>query len=388
MDLKFDKNYYSIEIFFALLRAGLFPAHGEEGRDNDSFPKDVDWELVYQFAREQSVQGLVLQGIDSLRNLRVGFDVAFPKNLLLQWIGEVQMIEKRNKAMNAFVADLIDKLRNLDIYAILVKGQGLAQCYERPFWRSCGDVDLLLSEDNYDKAKRFLIPLASEVEIEHKVFKHLGMSIFGWEVELHGCLQVGMPRRINHELKDIEIDTFYRGNIRSWLNGQTQVFMLGKENDIVYVFVHFLNHFYKEGVGLRQICDWCRLIWTYRNEIDENKIGRYIKKMGLISEWKAFGAFAVEYLGMPKRAMPYYSADVKWKKKTEKICAFILKTGNMGHNRDMSHFSNKPYLVRKCVSLCRRIGDLINHAYIFPLNSLRLFPIIVFNGVRSVMKGE
>ena len=164
--------------------------------------------------------------------------------------------------------------------------------------------------------------------------------------------------------------------------------MLGIENDVFYVFVHFLNHFYKEGVGLRQICDWCRLIWTYRNEIDENKIGRYIKKMGLISEWKAFGAFAVEYLGMPKRAMPYYSADVKWKKKTEKICAFILKTGNMGHNRDMSHFSNKPYLVRKCVSLCRRIGDLINHAYIFPLNSLRLFPIIVFNGVRSVMKGE
>ena len=51
----------------------------------------------------------------------------------------------------------------------------------------------------------------------------------------------------------IKTETFNRGNVRLWMNGQTEVFLLGKENDIVYVFVHFFNHFYKEGVGLRQI---------------------------------------------------------------------------------------------------------------------------------------
>ena len=52
-----------------------------------------------------------------------------PQVLLLQWIGEVQMIEQRNKAMNAFVAEAIGALREQDIYALLVKGQGIAQCY-------------------------------------------------------------------------------------------------------------------------------------------------------------------------------------------------------------------------------------------------------------------
>ena len=110
--------------------------------------------------------------------------------------------------------------------------------------------------------------------------------------------------------------------------------------------------------------------------------------MGLVSEWKAFGAFTVDYLGMPVDAMPLYSADAKWKKKADKICTFILAVGNMGHNRDMSYFEKYPYLIRKSVSMGRRIGDLINHARIFPLDSLRFFPRIMFNGVRSAIRGE
>ncbi len=78
----------------------------------------------------------------------------------------------------------------------------------------------------------------------------------------------------------------------------------------------------------------------------------------------------------------------RFDKKADKIMEFILKAGNMGHNRDMSHFSKKPYFVRKCVSMGRRVSDLINHARIFPLDSLRFFPRIMFNGVRSAMRGE
>ena len=110
--------------------------------------------------------------------------------------------------------------------------------------------------------------------------------------------------------------------------------------------------------------------------------------MRLVSEWKAFGAFAVEYLGMPKEAIPLYSVDDKWKKKADKICSFILEVGNFGQNRDMSHFEKYPYLVRKTCSMGRRCADLIRHARIFPMDSLRFFPRIMFNGLRSAVRGE
>lgn len=374
--------------FFEQVKAGLW---GEADANlnlnaNDNHFEGVKWEKIYQLAQEQSVQGLLLQGIEVLK--AKGIDLSVPKVLLLQWIGEVQVIEQRNKEMNAFIADLIEKLRKADIYALLVKGQGIAQCYEKPLWRCSGDVDLFLSYDNYQKAKTLLIPLASEVKSEYEGISHLGMTIDGWVVELHGSLRVGLPQRINRVLDDIQEDTFYRGNVRSWLNGQTQIFMLGKENDIFYVFVHFFNHFYKEGVGLRQICDWCRLMWTYKDSLNYGLLAQRIKRAGLASEWKAFYNLASKYLGMPDLGSGLMVHDSRYDKKTDRIMEFILKSGNMGHNRDMSHFRKYPYFIRKCVSMGRRIGDLINHARIFPMDSLRFFPRIMFNGVRSAIKGE
>ena len=375
-----------VDSFFALVRAGLWGSGNPDIRIDGT----TDWNEVYQIAQEQSVQGIVLQGIEAVQGawLKVHGSPLVPRILLLQWIGEVQLIEQRNKEMNQFIAELIGRLRKADIYALLVKGQGVAQCYEKPFWRCSGDVDLFLDDVNYEKAKRLLMPLASEVETESVGSKHLGMTIGDWIVELHGSLRVGLPNKINRVLDDIKTDTFNSGNVRSWMNGRTQVFLLGKENDIVYVFVHFFNHFYKEGVGLRQICDWCRLMWTYRDEIDVEKIESRIREMGLVSEWKAFYNLASRYLGMPDIGVGLMARDSRYDKKADRIMEFVLKSGNMGHNRDMSHFSKYPYLIRKCVSMGRRIGDLINHARIFPLDSLRFFPRIMFNGVRSAVRGE
>ena len=366
-----------VDVFFALLRAGLWEEKAQLLNIGN-----VDFSEVMLLAEEQSVVGLVTAGLEQVSDIKV------PQEDLLQFAGQALQLEQQNKEINQFIGKLIQDMRNVGIYTLLVKGQGVAQCYERPLWRLCGDVDLFLSDENYNKTKNFLIPLASEVEKEYEGFKHLGMTIDGWIVELHGSLRVGLPNRINRELDDIQTETFNSGNVRSWNNGGTQIFMLGKENDIVYVFVHFLNHFYKGGVGLRQICDWCRLLWKYRDEIDVKKIKSRIRKMGLTSEWKAFGAFAVDYLGMHVDAMPFYSADDKWKKKADKIRAFILEVGNMGHNRDMSYFEKYPYLIRKVCSMGRRCSDLIRHARIFPLDSLRFFPRIMFNGLRSAVRGE
>ena len=151
--------------FFTLLRAGLWG----DAYHNDNLNRngEVDWDEVYLLAEEQSVVGLVLAGIETS-------NVKPPQELLLQWIGEVQILEQQNKAMNEFIAELIDKLRKANIYALLVKGQGIAQCYDRPLWRSCGDVDLYLSDDNYQQAKNLLIPIADSVAPEGVYEKHLG----------------------------------------------------------------------------------------------------------------------------------------------------------------------------------------------------------------------
>lgn len=372
------------DTFFELVRTGLW---NNEVRLSQY--ANIDFNEIYRLAQEQSVVGLLAAGLEKVP------DVRLPQTLALTIAGEVLQLEQRNKAMNQFVARLVADMRKAGIYTLVVKGQAVAQCYDRPLWRACGDVDFFLSDDNYEKAKAFLIPMASDVETEYVGAKHLGLTIDGWVVELHGSLRVGLPKRINRVLDDIYTDTFNNGSVRSWDNSGTQIFTLSKENDIVYVFVHFFNHFYKEGVGLRQICDWCRLMWTYRNEIDVKKIEGRIKGMGLVSEWKAFYALASKYLGMPDLVQGSWLMvhDSGFDKRADKIMEFILKAGNMGHNRgsgfrDNGSWLGRQYVVRKAFSMFRRIGDLINHARIFPLDSLRFFPRIMWNGIRSAVKGE
>ena len=361
--------------FLALVRAGLW----EEAVKLLPYG-NVKWQEVYRLATEQSVLGLVLAGLEHS-------DVKPPQLMLLHWIGEVQVIEQRNKEMNTFISKLVDKLRAAGIYTLLVKGQGVAQCYEKPLWRSCGDVDLFLSDDNYNRAKEVLVPIALEVEKELVREKHLGMNIDGFVVELHGTLYSGLSSKIEKGLDEIKKAVFFEGKVRSWMNGNTQIFLPNVDEDVVYVFTHILQHFFKEGLGLRQVCDWSRLLWTYKDKLNRGLLECRLRKMGLMKEWKAFGAFAVDYLGMPAEAMPFYSSSQKLKRKATRICNFILEVGNMGHNRDNSHFG-RSYLVRKVYSFWRRFSDLMQHARIFPMNSLAFFPKMIYNGLLSIARGE
>ena len=352
------------QAFFDLVKAGLWEQDVQLSQLGQ-----IDFNEVYRLAEEQSVVGLVAAGIEHV------VDIKIPQQVALAFAGSTLQLEQQSLSMNDFVAKLIEQLRSLDIYAILVKGQGISQCYERPLWRASGDVDLLLSEGNYEKAKAALLPLALDSEHEYKAFKHLGMTMKdGFVVELHGTLHSRLSKRVDKGIDKAQKDVFYGGNVRSWKNGQTQVFLPGVDDDVVFIFTHILHHFYIEGIGLRQICDWCRLLWTYRKSLNHGLLESRIRKMGLMSEWKAFASVAVDWLGMPVEAMPLYSPNNKLSKKTEYIIEFVLESGNFGHKRQTA--------TNKLGSAWLKLKDFARHSRIFPLDSFKFFVHFVGNGIK------
>lgn len=375
---------YEQECFVELLRAGLWG----EGSPSKRIAGITDWNSVYQLAQEQSVQGLVLQGIERFKSHIYNSKLEIPQVLLLQWIGEVRLIEERNKKMNTFVAELIERLRKADIYTLLVKGQGIAQCYEKPIWRVAGDVDLLLNRENYEEAIRFLTPFASSIEEENKQFLHLAMNIDPWVIELHGSMRTGLWKRLDMVVDDVQDSVFYEGNIRTWMNNKTQVFIPRADEDVVLVFSHILQHFFQEGIGLRQICDWCRLLWMFRNSLNRQLLESRIKTAGVMTEWKAFAAFSVRRLGMPEDAMPFYNPSAKWEHKAKKIQQFIFKTGSFGYNRDYSYYDKYPYWVFKSISFWRHTRDAIKYFRMFPLDAIKVWWNKVGTGISIITKGK
>ena len=352
-------NSANINAFLELIRAGLW----EKDSRLTSFG-EIDFMGLYELAQEQAVIGLIAAGLEHV------VDIKIPQQMALSTAGDVMLLEQQNRAMNQFIAELISKMRIAGIYAILVKGQGIAQCYERPLWRTFGDVDLFLNQENYRLAKEFLSLFASKMEEENPKSLHLGMTIDKWKVELHGTLRSGLWSKLERGLDETQESVFCGGNVRSRTNGDVQVFMPGVNEDVIFVFSHILQHFFIGGICLRQICDWCRLLWAYKDSVNPGIIESRMRKMALLTEWRAFASLAVNYLGYPSDGMPLYDASSKWRKKAECILFIILEVGNMGHNRDVNYQQNSSVLLRKLITLRRLSCDAYKQFLIFPKDAI------------------
>ena len=78
-------------------------------------------------------------------------------------------------------------------------------------------------------------------------------------------------------------------------------------------------------MSVSQLCDWCRLLWTYKDKLNYELLEKWLKSSGLMQEWKGFAAVAVKYLGMPETAMPIFNLNDDLNlKQTEWLVPFIL----------------------------------------------------------------
>ena len=364
------------EIFLLLLKAGLWGDVKVNGYRLKVKESAIDWGEILRLAEEQSVIGLIAAGIERFQVSGSKFQV--PQEWALQFIGQTLQIEQRNVAMSRFTEEAVERMYKAGLYPLLVKGQGLAQCYERPLWRSVGDIDFFFAKEEFPKAVEFFTawPGANVVQ-DARYTKSFGVTIESWFVEVHGTLRDGLSTRLDKEIDRVQEDTFKNKRVRVWQNGETEIRLPDADNDVFLVFTHFVRHFYKGGMSVRQLCDWCRLLFCYSEKLDLRLLESRIRRAGLMEEWQAFYALATKYLGMPDLDSSFMfnfvdschdSAnhastmalaaprvqDSRFDKKAERIMEAVLKNGGVEKN------------IRKAFSL-------------FPASTLRFLPGLVFN---------
>ncbi len=380
----------NVRAFLALASAGLW---GEWGKGTVPW-KDVDWEVVLQLAREQALAGIVASAFDTgdlVFEIQDVVDHSQSKALAKK----VYSIEQRNIGMNNFIVKLFAELQSNGLHPVLLKGQGVAQSYLNPLRRNPGDVDVLLGADEYEAAKKLLMPKASKTIADKENEKHTAFVLSGFIVELHGTLCLLLGKKIDAQM-DILYERIFAQKKFSTIEfsgladaSGNQINLPEINIDVLYVFCHMLQHFFTGGIGLRQVCDLCRLLYTYRDEIDCEWLSVELEKMGLWAEWKSFGALAVDYLGMRPEYVPFLAEDeakgdgiaAKWHRKARRIMAYILSTGNMGKNRDDSYKKKYPYVIKKLISLMKIISNFWRLARIFPGDAA----LVSLKGVREGM---
>ena len=362
--------------FFALLRSGLW----NEVPDREAFGVPVEWESLHRLAYEQTVVPLVTDGVNCLDQALLPAD---PERLD-PFLGDLMMTAQRNAKLDAFIPKLFKALQGIP--TVLVKGQSLAPDYPNPARRQPGDIDLLLLPSSYGEARERLLPKATTVMEEEAEIYHQGMRFHSVEVEIHGSISTLMSRKLDRKLAAMLQEQFDGRPLPSVSIDGTDIPVPEANFNAVYIFVHFLQHYWSGGVGLRQLIDWMVFISVHKRDIHPVLLENTLEGLGLLHVWKVFTGFDQEYLGCPAEKLPLSARPST--EKNARIWRYIRSCGNFGKNAPRDR-KPEPYLLRKLHSLWKQVlVNRLRHFRTFPRESVRFFLGAFGYGIQRLAQGE
>ena len=246
----------------------------------------IDWEGLYRFAEQQSIVGVMFEGVQ-----RLGSNAAIPRPLLMQWVGCAQQIEARNAQLNRVCVELAEMLRQEGFECCILKGQGNALMYPNPYSRTSGDIDVWVRGERGEK-----------YSVESLEFRDTLRWLGGERCEVREVIRWVRERNpkgkacYHHidygEFKGVEVEVHYRPSfmnnlihnkrLQRWFEEQAEeqfahqvelpdgtgsICVPTREFNIIYQLSHIYNHVLHEGIGLRQVVDYYFLLRGERCEV-------------------------------------------------------------------------------------------------------------------------
>jgi len=363
------------EQFLLLLRIGLWG--GEANPEN--FPTEsTDWKGIYKLAEQQTVVGIVYDGLSTLP-----IELQPDQHLLRKWYIHVLRIENSHNVLNKTLVEIFSLYEEAGFTPILLKGQGIAQCYRNPSHRNCGDIDVYLGKKDYERSKDLLFAKGYSKKDLYESLKDFGFNYKGISIENHKIVS-----SVHHQLSNnafyIIVNKWYPSDLRKTIIENKEIKLPPVWFDSFYILLHISEHFFQGGIGLRQLSDWCCLLHSYKDEIDPNLLRENLKILNLEKIWGAFAYVAVTYLGLPKEDMPFY--EDRFNTLGEKILSQIFKEGNFGQHS--KGFRPKGYIKGKFHNLKYTLNRLSKVASIFPKESMIAIPMYIHIGIGQVLKDK
>lgn len=316
------KDVDSVNIFFSLLRSGLY---GSPVPKSD-LPDNIDWKAVVALAKKHAVLGTIIESVQFLPDrLRPSSSVSAKMSAFA--LGLIQT----NLVLDKTVAQLVAFLKQYGISGVLLKGQGVARYYRLPQMRQSGDIDFYVGNKAYKKT----VGLCKEKLLANKddwdeIEQHFGFDLNGVRIELHRiATRVYSPIKNKRLQAWIEEQLEHSPSRRTLAIGDTGVTLPSYDFDAIFIFYHAWRHFIMGGIGLRQMSDWAMIFHSHAADIDAERLKENIARFGMTKGWKLFACIAVNHLGVAPEKIPLY--DPAYSEKSERVLEEIITGGNFGY---------------------------------------------------------
>ena len=330
--------------FLELLRAGLW---GTPANPALFKQEATDWKQIYRIAKEQTVQGIVADGIETLPKENWP-----PKEIMFKFMMVKVKTSQMYSLLNTTLCQVVNALNAEGIPSVLLKGQGVAQNYRNPESRMCGDIDLYVGEENYRRASETIAkldPSGNAIGLETSMHQHV--TINGVEIEVHHTadhLSVRRHRKALQQWVSSCMDlTTSPISANRWDGLGTEITLPPHTYNAFFILHHAVRHLASDGIGLRQICDWVRYLYTYGQEINTAELKKQLKVFNMAQIWDEFSHLATNVLGLPTDRLPF-TPQRPLSEKTDLLLKQIFNTGNFGrYAEEKIDFKEKNVIKRK-----------------------------------------
>ncbi len=361
--------------YFALLRAALW----DRPVDVDG---DIDWDSVMQLAKHHATHAL-LCGVASQMtgNNR-------PSDAL---VGKMQVTMRNNLLLHmqlkSILVPAVNLLREHNIEPVLLKGFGLAMLYPNPNLRQFGDIDLFVGLDNFHEACKLLrtLPGSYNWGEEEDSGHHYNIEFGPYPMEVHrvsaevtGAKEAAIYLPIEHEglveqARRVDLDGF-------------DITVPSIEFQVFFTFYHAWHHFLTSGVGWRQVSDVAVALHAFHEQLDRDKLYRWLDSMHLMEPWQTFGWLMVNLLELPETEMPFYSA--KKKRRAHRLFRRIMREGNFKRNSNFKRKAPKRRVWHKVHAFIGIFVDFFYRAHVFPSVALRELKAALGEAFAKVRKAK
>lgn len=286
-------------IFLQLVRLGI-------GHSGDVPCETVYWDELWALAERQGLSAVVVDGIERLPERQRP-----PKELLLQWIGEVlQSYEYRYKLYNRTIAELAAWHNSHGFQMMVLKGYACSLNWPKPKHRPCGDIDIW----QFGKQKEADKAIAKDkgIKIDNS---HQHHTVFYWRdfmVENHYDFINVYHHRSSAELEKIlkhlgEDDSHFVD-----VYGE-KVYLPSPNLHALFLLRHAMSEFASSCINLRQVLDWAFFVEKNGKDVDWDWLLGVLDEFHMREFFNCINAICVKDLGFSSSIFPYvqYLPDMK-----------------------------------------------------------------------------
>ncbi|PVH25824.1 nucleotidyltransferase family protein [Sphingobacterium corticibacter] len=310
-------------VFLTLLRSGLW---NQAVSDFEGFPLSSNqWQDVFHMALNHTVEGLLYQGMITLPD-----HLLPPRSLILSWTVRMEQIEQRNGWMDKQVNEQINFFSNHNLHPLLLKGQGVARCYENPSVRLPGDIDWFFqNKKEYDLARKLLTDQGVQVKSvpgfsTYAIWNDAEVELHRRMIDIHNPFKAHFTQQLYRSEANLTQSIWNNGD--EWLLPSSLLMH-------VSVSIHILKHLLAYGIGLRQLCDAARVCYTYQEELNSDKLLTVYKRFGVLKFIHVLHGVLVQYLGLPENKLPFPLVKYSF---VETMMRDVWTAGNFGFSADDS----------------------------------------------------